>query len=489
MVKKLAIKGAAKMGKMIVFAPRGFSAVLFVFALSVALDFEFAIASIAGSGEVLGQSSILVGDALHKVYEVPVPIKLLDVVTLILTILLISRRKIIFSEIKSAYENNAWRWLLFIVGLFYFWAAISILVNVQEYTEPQLLIMGLHLVKLIQVTLVGVIMALLVRENPIHEISGPLLLGFLLASGVLILNKLGWIVIGTAAGDRMETFGGIIIGIAMIFHFHRAETREGEVSALKQLLYVATVIVATIAILTSGKRGITVVYLACIPFFLLSGLFSSKTIRRNLQYALLVGFIFSLPNIASDYQSTFEQPYNALHGTVYRNEIVSLYEKFGSKPAEGRPYWKTEEYRVPFVSNLDYSGAERIGKFIKTIKLSVENLWSGSGFWGVQYKYEFLPDTSLQVLLETGLIGAALLLLMLYWFWHGTAESRFHENGHATAHILVVLVALTILGVFCNPFYMSRLVMMWMFIAFLFVYPRKLARGRVILPQVSGGVK
>jgi hypothetical protein len=400
-------------------------------------------------------------------------------VTLVLAIVVISRRKIIFSGIKSAYENNAWRWLLVVAGLFFFWAAISIWVHNQEYTRPQLLVIGLHLAKLMQVTMVGVMMALLVREHPIHKISGPLLLGFLLASAVLILNKQGWIVIGTAAGDRMETFGGIIIGIAMIFHFYRVETREGEISAFKQLLYVATVFVATAAILTSGKRGVELVYLVCIALFVVSGLFSSKTPSRKLRYALLAGLMVSLPSIVDDFQRTLGQPYNALHGTAHREEIMRMYYEFlkfapstDAEDAQGRPHWKTEEFRVPFVSNLDYSGADRIGKIIKTISLSAENLWVGSGFWGVQYKYGFLPDTGLQVLLETGLVGAALLLLMLYWIWRGAAKSRRFTNGLAAAHALVALVALVLLSVFCNPFYMSRLVMMWMFFAFLCIHPR-----------------
>ena len=484
MVKNLAINGSEKMGKLIGSIPGVLAVLLFLFAVSVALDFECDIASITGNGEVLGQSSVMVGDTLHKVYEVSVPLKLLDVVTLVLAVLGISRRKSILSGIRSASENNAQQWLLVVAGLFFLWAAVSILVHVQDYTGSQLVLMGLHLLKLLQVTFAGIIMSLLVREHDISEVSGPLLLGFLLADVLLILNRLGWIVIGTVAGDRMETFGSIIIAIAMIFHFHRVEAREGKISCFKQTLYVVTVFVVSVAVLTSSKRGVEIAYLVCIPLFVVSSLFSSKASSRKLQYALLAGFMVSLPNIVDDFQRTLGQPYNALHGTAHREEIVRTYEMFSSKSApvanagkvQERLRWKEKDFKVPFVSNLDYSGAERIGKLIQSIKLSPENLWVGSGFWGVQYKYGFLPDTGLQVLLETGLIGAALLMLMLYWIWHGAAKSRLFTNGPAAVHVLAVLVALVTLSVFCNPFYMSRLVMMWMFFSFLCIYPRVGAR-------------
>jgi uncharacterized membrane protein YhaH (DUF805 family) len=267
----------------------------------------------------------------------------------------------------------------------------------------------------------------------------------------------------------------------LIFHFYRVETREVEISAFKQLLYVATVFVASVAILTSGKRSVELVYLVSIALFVGSSLFSSKALSRKLHYTLLAGLMVSLTSIVDDFQRTLGQPYNALHGTAYREEIVRVYAQFlefapdtdaEDEDAQGQPHWKTEEFRVPFVSNLDYSGAERIGKLIKSISLSTENLWVGSGFWGVQYKYGFLPDTGLQILLETGLIGAALLVLLLYWVWHGAAARRHHTNEAAAIHVLVALVALVSLSVFCNPFYMSRLVMMWMFFAFLCIHPR-----------------
>jgi len=467
------------MGKLTSSIPLGFAALLFLFAVSVALDFEYDIASIKGGGEVLGQTSVMVGDTLHKVYEVPIPIKLLDVVTLILAVLVISRLKPLISGIKSGSGSNSRQWFLGTAGLYFLWASVSILVNAHDYTGSQLVVMGLHLLKLMQVILAGVMMSLLIRERDVCEISGPLLLGFLLASVVLILNKSGWIVIGSVAGDRMETFGSIIIAIAIIYHFHRVEVREGRITLLKQVLYVAVVFFASVAILTSGKRGVEFAYLACVVLLLINAITSSMKHSRNLHYALLAGLLVSLPNIVTDIHRTLGQPYNALHGTVYRADIANLYEKLRNiglyRPFaadQEQPYWLSEEYVVPFVSALDYSGADRIGKIIKTINLSVENLWFGSGFWGVQYKYEFLPDTGLQVILETGLIGAALLLLMLYWIWRGFAKSQRYANRPVALHSLVVLVSLATLSVFCNPFYMSRLVMILMFFAFLCIHPR-----------------
>jgi len=344
-----------------------------------------------------------------------------------------------------------------------------------DYTASQLVVMGLHLAKLVQVTLVGSMVALLVRERKIVEISAPLLLGFLVASAALIMNKQGLIDIGTVAGDRMETFGGIIIAIILFLHFHRVEALEGRMGTLKQLLYVTTVFIATVAILTSGKRGVELVFLACLAMLAISSLRAGWERSRILHYALIAGLVVSLPNVVADFHRSWGLPYNALHGTAYRGEIVSLYDKFKkhtsiSVPpnAQERGAWKSEEFRIPFVSSIDYSGAERIGKVIKTLYLSTDNMWFGSGFWGAQYKY-FLPDTGLQVLLETGLIGAVFWLILLYFIWHGAKRGQRFANGAVAVHALFAVVALC---VFCNPFYMSRLMMMLMFFAFFCVHPK-----------------
>lgn len=442
---------------------------ILLFVFSVGLDFEYSVLSIKGSGEVLGQTSILIGDELQKQYEVSVPIKLMDVLTLALITLVISKRKTILSGINLSNKKDAWYRLLVAAGLYISWAMISIIINAQYYSNPQIVVMTLHLIKLLQVIFAGLMLALLMRGFEFSVASSSLLIGLILVCVILLTNRIGWINIGAVAGDRMETYGVMIIAIIIAFQAYQIEASKAKLPLIKQCLYGGFVFLGTIAILSSGKRGVALAHLVCITLLLTVGYINRNMRIKMLQYALIAGFVVSLPNVVHDFQRTTANHYDAVHGTIYREDIYNLYKIyiFNQKSLE-----QIRETKVPLISYLDYSGADRIGKYIKTVSLIPENLWAGSGFWGVQYKYGFLPDTGLQVLLETGLIGTVLLLLMFYWIWRGAQKSRCFRNGPAAAHVLVALVALVSLSVFCNPFYMSRLVMMWMSFAFLCVHPQ-----------------
>ncbi len=452
------------MGKLIALKQIGFFAFLFLFAFSVALDFEYNITYISGSGEVLGQGNILVGDTLQKVYAVPIPIKLHDLVTLAVIMFLIVRWKYISSYIQAITWDSRLMSLIGAGGLFFLWLTISILLNSEEYTRPQLYLMWLHLVKLVQVIFIGVVAALLIRGCDIREVTSPLLFGFFLASSILVLNKFGWIQMGATVGDRMETFGSITIGIFVALFFYEVEAQEGEISGPKKILFAVTILFSVLAILISGKRGVMVAFLVSIAFIMIRYFHVKKTISGNLNYWIVAGLIISLPSIMSDFQRTTGLSANSLHGTIYREDIIRLYAQIQRVLGNIQDLNEeggisiTSELRIPIISSLDYSGVERIGKIIKSFNLSAENIWIGSGFWGTQYKHSFLPDSGMQVLLECGLVGVALLLLSIYLMWIFVAK-----NYLLSSFYLATLALLTSISLFCNPFYMSRLMMIWIF--------------------------
>lgn len=476
MDKKLATNGVEEMGRLISYMPRGFSVVIFLFIISAVMDFEYTIFTMRGSGEVLGQASVLVEGDYVKNKEAQVPIQLLDVVMAVLG-LIIMNQKIFFDKMRLAVDQEIWRRLVGMIGLFFALAAASIFINAHEYTVPQLLLMGLHLLKLIEVVLIAFIVAVIVGQRNISGFSSPFLLGILISSVILILNKHGLIDIGSATGDRMETFGVIMLSIIMVQYIYKLEISEGAIGKFKQLLYAVTIGVGSLAILSCGKRGIEITYLAIFIVIF----FYSQIKAKNRWYAILsfVVIILSWSSLMDSFNRSVDLSKNNLHGTVFRGDIINFYEGVKSSISTNDSFvTKTNDvtiqpsYRIPIISNLDYSGIERIGKIIRTIRLSLENIWIGSGFWGVQYKYSFLPDNGFQVLLETGLIGVSLLLSTLFLILRGTAKNHDISSRFATFYISLAAVALIMLCLFCNPLYMSRLVMVFMFYAFFCLYPR-----------------
>lgn len=468
MVKELAIESAEALGGMMNQANNLFTIFLVLFALSLGLDYEVNVTTIQGSGEVLGQSSVLVGDVLLRTYEVAVPIKLMDLAAIVLGILMVIERKNIVNQFRFASKSILYRFFL-AGGLFLIWAGISILANAHDYTESQLLLMGLHWLKLLQVICMGIVAALFAKEFDISKLSSALLLGFLFASTVLILNKIAWINSGVVVGDRMESFGSIVISILLFKHLYITEGQKVKINSSKKFLYFLTIFVSSAAILTSQKRGIEFSFIAvCIALFLIQLKFEKQI--NFISAAILTALIISMPSIFFDINRTVNQQYDAVRGTIFNKYIIEEYSKIVDSKISVKEFLD-EGRSVPLVSRLDYSGAERIGKFIRTIRLSAENLWVGSGFWGVQYKYSFLPDSGLQIILETGLIGMGLILLIFYALWHGVNQGRSSMNGHSISNAVGLSILFLSMSVFCNPFYMSRLVMIAVFFVF-FVEPR-----------------
>ena len=466
MVKELANTGVEYMGK-VNSGISWFGALLFLFVVSAALDFEYSIATVKGNGEVLGHASILMGDILVKRKEVQVPAKLMDVVTVILAMVLAINRKTYFARIKQAFQNLKLKRLVASIAIIFVVAAVSIFTNASEYTNPQLLLMTLYLIKLLQAMVVGIMVATIATKRKICEISSPFLIGVLFSIGLLMLNKFGIIVMSAAAGDRMEGFGVIIFAMIIAIYFHQMESWERTIEISKQWLYAFTVFIGSISILTCGKRGIEITYQCCMIALVLVIYLYKNSGSNKLVLMMFFAFIVSLPNLIHDFNRTLGNSYDSIGGAPHREEIINLIHK--DNPAKDNPAKDNQaegSLLYDFASELDYSGADRICRMIKTLRLSYENNFMGTGFQGVQYQYSYLPDSGLQFLLEIGLAGVLLLFLSVYYLYGCVAESAYISSGFAIVHISLAIGALAILCVFCNQLYMPRFVMI--FVSYMF---------------------
>ena len=466
MVKELANTGVEYMGK-VNSGISWFGALLFLFVVSAALDFEYSIATVKGNGELLGHASILMGDILVKRKEVQVPAKLMDVVTVILAMVLAINRKTYFARIKQAFQNLKLKRLVASIAIIFVVAAVSIFTNASEYTNPQLLLMTLYLIKLLQAMVVGIMVATIATKRKICEISSPFLIGVLFSIGLLMLNKFGIIVMSAAAGDRMEGFGVIIFAMIIAIYFHQMESWERTIEISKQWLYAFTVFIGSISILTCGKRGIEITYQCCMIALVLVIYLYKNSGSNKLVLMMFFAFIVSLPNLIHDFNRTLGNSYDSIGGAPHREEIINLIHK--DNPAKDNPAKDNQaegSLLYDFASELDYSGADRICRMIKTLRLSYENNFMGTGFQGVQYQYSYLPDSGLQFLLEIGLAGVLLLFLSVYYLYGCVAESAYISSGFAIVHISLAIGALAILCVFCNQLYMPRFVMI--FVSYMF---------------------
>jgi len=461
MVKELANTGVEYMGKV----NSGISwlgAFLFLFVVSAALDFEYSIATVKGNGEVLGHASIMMGDTLVKRKEVQVPAKLMDVVTVILAMVLAINRKTYFARIKQVFQNLKLQRLAASIAIIFVVAAVSIFTNASEYTNPQLLLMTLYLIKLLQAVVVGIIVALIATKRKISEVSSPLLIGTLLSIALLMLNKFGIINMKAAAGDRMEGFGVIIFAMIMAIYLHQLESWVRTIEISKQWLYAFTVFIGSVSILTCGKRGIEITYQCCMIALVLVIYLYKNSGSNRLVLMMFFALIVSLPNLIHDFNRTLGNSYDSISGAPHKQEIINLIYKDNQakdNQAEGSLLYD-------FASELDSSGADRICRMIKTLRLSYENNFMGTGFQGVQYKYSYLPDSGLQFLLEIGLAGVLLLFLSVYYLYGCVTESTYISSGFAIVHISLAIGTLAILCVFCNQLYMPRFVMI--FVSYMF---------------------
>lgn len=466
MVKELANTGVEYMGK-VNSGISWFGALLFLFVVSAALDFEYSIATVKGNGEVLGHASILMGDILVKRKEVQVPAKLMDVVTVILAMVLAINRKTYFARIKQAFQNLKLKRLVASIVIIFVVAAVSIFTNASEYTNPQLLLMTLYLIKLLQAMVVGIMVATIATKRKICEISSPFLIGVLFSIGLLMLNKFGIIVMSAAAGDRMEGFGVIIFAMIIAIYFHQMESWERTIEISKQWLYAFTVFIGSISILTCGKRGIETTYQCCMIALVLVIYLYKNSGSNRLVLMMFFAFIVSLPNLIHDFNRTLGNSYDSIGAAPHREEIINLIHKDNqAKDNPAKDNQAEGSLLYDFASELDYSGADRICRMIKTLRLSYENNFMGIGFQGVQYKYSYLPDSGLQFLLEIGLAGVLLLILSVYYLYGCVAESTYISSGFAIVHISLAIGALAILCVFCNQLYMPRFVMI--FVSYMF---------------------
>ena len=184
-------------------------------------------------------------------------------------------------------------------------------------------------------------------------------------------------------------------------------------------------------------------------------------------------------------------PYRFISMNLCRLEIKQTFEtvieidkfkKITHKDLDQNKLYTNSEYQKMkddcSLFYLDYSSIIRLSKHVKSLILLYDN-YLGIGFWGVQYKYEFLPDSGLQFFLEIGLIGMMIFFLYIFYLIKYFKEEKMSESVFTFLPIILIFVSFLGLSFFSSILYEWRFMLLFSIFTYLIVKKREFIRKYV----------
>lgn len=161
----------------------------------------------------------------------------------------------------------------------------------------------------------------------------------------------------------------------------------------------------------------------------------------------------------------------AIVGMLFFTELVSR-TYIGEAPiAEGLdPRYAESVSSSSWASGLsgfDLSTSERIAKIALSLELVSQHPF-GIGFWSSIFRYDFLPDSGLQFVLENGLFIAFLLAAKMIFFWKELARGLHGESAHVARGLRAAVIALLLMSLTVNVLYMFKIMSVFFILAALF---------------------
>ena len=72
--------------------------------------------------------------------------------------------------------------------------------------------------------------------------------------------------------------------------------------------------------------------------------------------------------------------------------------------------------------------------------LIFENPFLGSGFWSSQYIFGYIPDSILQIPLETGTLGILIILYIFFQIYKSFKDNQSLQNPYVFLSLILVSV-------------------------------------------------
>ena len=92
----------------------------------------------------------------------------------------------------------------------------------------------------------------------------------------------------------------------------------------------------------------------------------------------------------------------------------------------------------------------------------------GIGFWSSTFRYNFLPDSVLQFVLENGLVMAFLVALKVLLFWRELGRRIQIELDVLASAMRAVILALLLVSITVNVLYMFKIMSVFFIMVALF---------------------
>ena len=428
-----------------------------VFFIPISISFVLVIIK-AKTGR-LSQAASNIAGKLVMTPSQPLHVSVFDFLNFALLMLLIiffiNNKQLFLRYLKKLSSNIIW------VIAFIAWGGTSLLANFHAYTHTQWLVCLLYLLKFSSVLLVYFyVMFYFSFGGVFSRLVKTVLLSVFIAA---ILGVASWyhpsfntVIIR----DRESYFG--VLSLLVLFIFNALEWQcQGKYQLSKPWIWFAFVnlVLATFMIINCEKRGVVLAFLlACTFLFLL--------LRKLRLYFLFVfiGIILAAPQL------------NHMYHSIFANDN-KIYSWEGISPRFSERLRASELSRLLPV-DTSYSVTARVARSLESMHLIRNAPIMGVGFWGVQYIYNFLPDTMyFQVLVEMGVVGAGILLIFLFLIMFKSIKLVFRKNfiGYV---VLSFLSFFLIAGASANTLYISNVIAIcWLFIALLDTYYYQLQEG------------
>ena len=104
--------------------------------------------------------------------------------------------------------------------------------------------------------------------------------------------------------------------------------------------------------------------------------------------------------------------------------------------------------------------------------LIFENPFLGSGFWSSQYIFGYIPDSILQIPLETGALGFLIILYIIFQIYKNFRYNGSLQDSYVFLPLSLVTAGLLSTSIFANMLYEWRYLFMLM-LNLLLIIPKK----------------
>lgn len=424
---------------------------LIVFIFGIMLDISFQVFPLVGHGEIISLIDTLnVSGELVGTTESYISIELLDILALfVLLIFFVTIKKrqddlVVF--IDPTLRLSLILWVLFII-----FVGSSLLLNWSYYTQSQMLVMFMHWLKLVEMIALPIILTLLLRGFDAKRFTLIFLSCFILSSLILLATNLLFNY-KMLIGDRMETSISLMIGLCFIFYLYELETNKRKLIGYEKWLYSLAVFLGSLFILTAHKRSAILGLLILI--IVISAICIYKKRSKHLMSAFLISLIISSSTLVGDFQRSIVPEFEGINKSRFSRLLLHTQDDLAqevNKSQEVKTISGVREFLEKIVIHLDGSGAERVAKYIYSFNILSDYKIYGDGFLGSKFRYNFLPDSIMQIPIEIGCLGFLICIIFFITLFRVVKPYHF-----SFVYLRLAFLPFFITSLFCNPIYMFR---------------------------------